>query len=169
MVLNNNKRVSESLQLHRLQPDSLLCPWNSPGKNTGMGYHSLLQGIFPAQGSHPCLLYWQADSLPLSHQEVQLSLRQWFILLFSLACQWPLSLPNRPSFLKVLWFLHIGHNIHCWEGGRNWIVGPIKLNCLGTLLNVGWQSGWEGIWRRMNTCNVWPNPFAVLLKLSQHC
>ena len=30
----------------------LLCPWNSPGKNTGVGSHSLLQGIFPTQGSN---------------------------------------------------------------------------------------------------------------------
>ena len=28
-----------------------LCPWNSPGKNSGVGSHSLLQGIFPTQGS----------------------------------------------------------------------------------------------------------------------
>ena len=26
------------------------CPWDSPGKNTGVGYHDLLQGIFPTQG-----------------------------------------------------------------------------------------------------------------------
>ena len=31
-----------------------LCPWNSPGKNTGVGCHSLLQGIFPTQGLNPC-------------------------------------------------------------------------------------------------------------------
>ena len=35
----------------------LLCPWNSPGKNTGVGSHSLLQGIFPAQGLNPRLLH----------------------------------------------------------------------------------------------------------------
>ena len=35
----------------------LLCPWNSPGKNTGVGSHSLLQGIFPAQGLNPGLLH----------------------------------------------------------------------------------------------------------------
>ena len=48
----------------------LLCPWDSPGKNTGVGGHSLLQGIFPTQGSNPSLLHlllWQADSLPLHH------------------------------------------------------------------------------------------------------
>ena len=33
-----------------------------------MGSHSLLQGIFLTQGSNLCLLHWQADSLPLSHQ-----------------------------------------------------------------------------------------------------
>ena len=32
------------------------------------GSHSLLQGIFPTQGSNPCLLHWQADSLSLSCQ-----------------------------------------------------------------------------------------------------
>ena len=33
-----------------------------------MGCNFLLQGIFPTQGSNPCLLHWQAGSLPLSHQ-----------------------------------------------------------------------------------------------------
>ena len=40
----------------------------SPGKNTGVGCHFLLQGIFPTQESNPrllCFLYWQAGSLPL--------------------------------------------------------------------------------------------------------
>ena len=32
----------------QLQPARLLCPWDSPGKNTGVGCHFLLQGIFPA-------------------------------------------------------------------------------------------------------------------------
>ena len=38
-----------------------------PGKNGGMGCHFLLQEVFPTQGSNPHLLYWQVDSLPLSH------------------------------------------------------------------------------------------------------
>ena len=41
-----------------------------PGKNTGVGCHFLLQGIFPNQGLNPgllCLWHWQADSLPLCH------------------------------------------------------------------------------------------------------
>ena len=42
--------VSNSLPPHGLQPARLPCPRNSPGKNTGVGCHSLLQGIFPTQG-----------------------------------------------------------------------------------------------------------------------
>ena len=42
--------MSDSLQPHGLQPTRLLCPWNFPGKNTGVGCHFLLQGIFPTRG-----------------------------------------------------------------------------------------------------------------------
>ena len=41
--------VSDSLRPHRPQPASLLCPWNSQGKNTGVGCRFLLQRIFPSQ------------------------------------------------------------------------------------------------------------------------
>ena len=51
-------------------PARLLCPWDFPGKNTRLGFHSLLQGIFLTQGLNPRFLYWQADSLPLSHRVV---------------------------------------------------------------------------------------------------
>ena len=44
--------VSESLQPQGLWPARLLCPWHSPGKNTRVGNHSLLQEIFPTQGSN---------------------------------------------------------------------------------------------------------------------
>ena len=50
-----------------LQATRLLCPWDFPGKNTGVGGHLLLQGVFLGQGSNPHLLHWQADSLLLSH------------------------------------------------------------------------------------------------------
>ena len=45
-----------------------LCLWDSPGRNTGMGCHAFLQGIFPTLWLNLRLLQWQADSLPLSHQ-----------------------------------------------------------------------------------------------------
>ena len=62
--------VSDSLQPHGVEPTRLLCPWDSPGKNIGVDYHALLQGIFPTQRWNPCLLHllhWQADFLPQCH------------------------------------------------------------------------------------------------------
>ena len=49
-------------------PTRLLCPWNSPGKNTGAGSHSLPEGIFPTQGSNPGLHQCKQIFYHLSHQ-----------------------------------------------------------------------------------------------------
>ena len=43
-------------------------PWNSPGQNTGVGSLSLLQGIFPTQGSNPGLPHCRRILYQLSHQ-----------------------------------------------------------------------------------------------------
>ena len=80
---NNNPKVKLSRHNHELwlhgcccclvaksgltQPARLLCPWGFPGKNTAVGCHFLLQGIFLTQGSNSSLLHWQVDSLPLGH------------------------------------------------------------------------------------------------------
>ena len=59
--------LCDSLWPCGLQPTRLFWPWSFLGKNTGAGYHFLLQGIFPTQGSNPYFLHWQVNSLPLSH------------------------------------------------------------------------------------------------------
>ena len=59
--------VSYSLQTHGLYPTRILCLQDSPGKNTGVGCHFLLQGNFLTQGLNSHLLHWQVNSLPLSH------------------------------------------------------------------------------------------------------
>ena len=53
---------------HGLWPTRLLHPWDFPGKNTGVGCHFLLQGIFPTQGLNPGLLHCRQTLYPLSHQ-----------------------------------------------------------------------------------------------------
>ena len=59
--------MSDSLRprAHGLLSTRLLCPWNFPDQNTGVGCHALLQGIFLTQGSNPGLLY----SLPSGKTE----------------------------------------------------------------------------------------------------
>ena len=51
--------MSDSLQPHRRLPTRFLCPWDYPGKNTGVGCHFLLQGIFLTEGLKLHLLHWQ--------------------------------------------------------------------------------------------------------------
>ena len=60
--------MSDSLQFHGLQPFPLLCPWNFPGKNTRVGCHFLLQGIFLTRGLNPGLLHWRQILSQPSHQ-----------------------------------------------------------------------------------------------------
>ena len=56
------------LRPHGLWPARLLCPWDSPGKNTGVGCHSLLQGIFLTQELNPGLLHCRQTLYWLSYK-----------------------------------------------------------------------------------------------------
>ena len=47
---------------------TLLCPWDSPGKSTGVGCHFLLQEIFSTQGSNPGLPHCRQMLYHMSHQ-----------------------------------------------------------------------------------------------------
>ena len=60
--------VSDSLRPHGLQPTRLLCPWDFPGKDIGVGCHFLLQGIFPTQGSKPGPLHCRQILYQLSYK-----------------------------------------------------------------------------------------------------
>ena len=60
--------TSDFLQSHGLYSARLLCPWNSPGKSTGVGSHSHLQGIFLTQGLNPGLSRCRQSLYHLGHQ-----------------------------------------------------------------------------------------------------
>ena len=62
------KSTSRSAGSNSLQPHGPHSPWNSPGQNTGVGSQSLLQGIFPIQGSNPGLPNCWQILYQLSHQ-----------------------------------------------------------------------------------------------------
>ena len=73
MFLHSASVPSCSVMSNSLQPRSpyltrLLCPWDSPGKNTGVGCHALLQGLFPTQESNPGLLQCRRILYCLNHQ-----------------------------------------------------------------------------------------------------
>ena len=62
------KSDSHSVVSNSLQPHGLYSPWNSPDQNIGVGSLSLLQGIFPTQGSNPGLPHCRLILYPLSHR-----------------------------------------------------------------------------------------------------
>ena len=59
---------SHSIMSNSLWPQGLYSPWNSLGQNTGVGSLSLLQRIFPTQGSNPGLLHRRRILYQLSHK-----------------------------------------------------------------------------------------------------
>ena len=92
--------MSDSVQPRGLQPARLLCPWDSPGKNTGVGCHVLLQGTFPTQGLNPCflcLLRWQAGSLPLAPPGKPMYTPH---LPYPSICRWTFRLSPRLDYCK---------------------------------------------------------------------
>ena len=70
LVSNNLMKWSESCWVvsKPLRHHGLYSPWNSPGQKTGVGSLSLLQGIFPSQGSNPGLLHYRQILYQLSHK-----------------------------------------------------------------------------------------------------
>ena len=96
--------VFNFLQPYGSQPIRLLCPCDSPSKNTGAGCHALLQGIFPTQGLNPHLLHLSCiGRWVLYHQHhlgnpyfyvcaQLLSHFQLFVTAWTVACWPPLSM-----------------------------------------------------------------------------
>ena len=86
-----------------LRPQGLYSPWNSPGQNTGVGSHSLLQGIFPTQGSNSGLPRCRRILYQLNHQESPTSLKVLFIFFFFSFCSsdWQISNIYISSYLLL--------------------------------------------------------------------
>ena len=110
------------LQPNELQPTRLHCLWNSPGKNTGVGCHSLLQGIFPTQGSNLGLLHYRQILYHLSCQK-------WYVWLMGFTCEYKMG---KEKIAKSFW---------CWKAG----------GCLVINSEQGWESrisnwSWGKLW-----------------------
>ena len=71
-------------------------PWNSPGQNTRVGSLSLLQGIFPTQGSNPGLLHCRWILYQLSYKGSPRIL-EWVAYPFSRRSSWPGIEPGSPA------------------------------------------------------------------------
>ena len=126
-------------------PPGCSVPEDSPGENTGMGCHALLQGIFPTQGSSPGLLHCRQilyqlsyESKPLSGKEPACQCRRW--KRFGLD-PWVRKIPWRrawqptPVFWRILWTEEAGRlqSIGLHRVRHNWRdlahnVNPLYFN-----------------------------------------
>ena len=79
---------SHSVMSDSLLPHGLYSPWNSPGKNTGVGSLSLFQGIFPTQGLNPGLPHSRWILYHLSHKGSP-RIQEWVSYPFSSRYSWP--------------------------------------------------------------------------------
>ena len=102
--------MSNFLQPHGLQPARLLCPCDSPGKNTGVGCHSLLQGIFPTQGWNPGLLHCRQILYHPSYREDPIP----FYGIYKCVSR------NRKSRVTGAALPINGHRLTCWWGQVVW-------------------------------------------------
>jgi len=102
--------MSNSFQPHGLEPTRLLCPWNSPDKNTGVGCHALLQGIIPTQESNP--------GLPHCRQ---------IFLSFELPRK-PLATKSRPTLCDPIDYSLPGSSVHGSLQARKleWVAIPFS-------------------------------------------
>ena len=146
--------ISDSLRPHELWPTKLLCPWNSPGRNTGLGCHSLHPGFFLTQGSNLCLLrlvhcrqrlyyHWA-----LQFSSVHLLSHVWlFVIPWTAACQASLSITNSWSSLKLMSIKSVmssNHFILCWPLLLLTSVFPgIKVFFNESVLCIRWPKYWN--------------------------
>ena len=107
----------------------LSSPWNSPGQNTGVSSFSLLQGIFPTQGSNPCLLHWRRILYQLSCKRSPRIL-EWVAYPFS-----------RGSSRSRNWT-----GVSCFAGEGNGT--PLQYSCLENPMDGGaWWAAVHGVAR----------------------
>ena len=122
-----------------LRPHGLYRPWSSLGQNTGMGSCSLLQVIFPAQGSNPGLPHCRQILHQLSHQEsacLPIYITNW-------ASQVALLVKNAPANAE-------GERHECLIPGSGRSFGgghgnPLQYPCLENLMDRGaWRATVHG-------------------------
>ena len=111
--------LSDSLRPHGLHSSRFLCPWNSPGKNSGMGFHSLLQGIFLTQGSNSGVLHCRQILYCLSHQE---NIMHKYLYIFVQEYVYNIS-QNSPFLINL--------GMRCWS----WFCDPYLMGRTGLFSN----------------------------------
>ena len=153
--------VSDSLQPHRLQPARLLSPWDSSGKNTGVGCHALLPGSCQPKAQNQVSLLC-ADSLPSeppgkpyftsSKSQILTSFNEWEkhrdttdLWGWLISVKLGVCLPQKWQLASLVLFLssHLGHYIkqERWRQQQK-VVHMKVVNYTGILSWITVGEGW---------------------------
>ena len=114
--------VSDSERPHRLQPTRLLCPWDFPGKSTGVGCHCLLS-LWPTKLK--IFAFCPLWEMPADWSNFSMPILIWMLLLKWAWLLWP---PLSPAQAKVWWLLHHIHAALC--DGQSYPATQVPLNHL---------------------------------------
>ena len=107
-------------------------PWNSLGHNIGVGSLSLLEGIFPTQGSNPGLLHCRQILYQLSHKR-RLRTLEWVAYAFSSRSSWARN-QTGVSCIVVIFFINwVIREAPLWSGIRNSFVAIYTASCTDLL------------------------------------
>ena len=128
-------------------PRTIHSPWNSPGQKTGVGSCSLLQGIFPTQGSNCRSPALQADSLPAEPQGKPKntgvgspSLLQWVFLTQELNqgllhCKQILYKPSFKGSPRMLEWVD-----YPFSSGSSWPKNWTRVSCIAGWFFFNWTN-----------------------------
>ena len=145
--------MSDSVRSHRQQPTRLLCPWDSPGKNTGVGCHFLLQCMKVKSESEvapscPTLSDPMDCSPPGSWQfpgkstGVGCHFLLWMTNLDSILKSRNITLPIEVCLVKAMVSSVVMHGCESWtiKKAYHWRTDAFKLWCWRRLLRVPWTA-----------------------------
>ena len=128
-----SKNESHSVVSDSLRPHGLYGPWNSPGQNTGVGALSLLQGIFPTQGSNPGLPHWRRFPYQLSYQG---------IIIIKLGTDIRCGQSN--LFRQFLWGKCMWTPEHCLDSSHGLTPETLVRQAWSNLRNLPFENGITG-------------------------
>ena len=145
--------MSDSVQPHRWQPNRLLCPWDSPGKNTGVGCHVLLQCMKVKSESEvaqscPTLSDPMGCSLPGSsiHGIFQARVLEWSAIAFSnldsILKSRDIALPTNVHLVKAMVFpvAMYGCESRMIKKAEHQRIDTFEFYCWRRLLRVPWAA-----------------------------
>ena len=145
--MKETESESRSAVCNSLPPRRLCSPWNSPGQNTGVGSCSLLQGIFPTQGSNLGLPHCRWSLYQLSHKG-SLRILEWVAYPFSSRSSRPRNRTEKRLFqwFSILFYLsacsrlYIFYNVKAWcQKMSDILIAQIHIKRILPVLLVSWS------------------------------